>query len=173
VSAGRMSATYGFNRSNQDRQLFTAWARMDPPDAWEQTRNQRIAALEGLISKRSASTLSEAGWMRRQRLIHPTLDQDLSKFMRQSKSGKWSKPSDGNCSNWKRTPRNSLPPSANWRERINAWLASSSQGMSVRMTNTGNAQSVREKPWALAPRAGCFGAHSDLLGGRVAKFSIR
>lgn len=42
-----MSATYGFNLSNQDRQLFTAWSRQDPPDAWEQTRNQRIAAIQG------------------------------------------------------------------------------------------------------------------------------
>ena len=42
-----MSATYGFNLSAQDRQLFTAWSRQDPPDAWEQTRNQRIAAIQG------------------------------------------------------------------------------------------------------------------------------
>ncbi|MDG4552464.1 MAG: endonuclease [Candidatus Contendobacter sp.] len=42
-----MSATYGFKLSDQDRQLFTAWARRDPPDAWEQTRNQHIAAIQG------------------------------------------------------------------------------------------------------------------------------
>ncbi len=42
-----MSETYGFNLSSQDRQLFTAWSRQDPPDAWEQTRNQRIAAIQG------------------------------------------------------------------------------------------------------------------------------
>ncbi len=42
-----MSETYGFNLADQDRQLFTAWARQDPPDAWEQTRNQRIAAIQG------------------------------------------------------------------------------------------------------------------------------
>jgi deoxyribonuclease-1 len=42
-----MSETYGFNLSNQDRQLFTAWAKQDPPDAWEQTRHQRIAAIQG------------------------------------------------------------------------------------------------------------------------------
>jgi deoxyribonuclease-1 len=42
-----MSATYGFNLSSQDRQLFTAWSRQDPPDAWEQTRNRRIAAIQG------------------------------------------------------------------------------------------------------------------------------
>ena len=42
-----MSATYGFKLSDQGRQLFTAWAKLDPPDAWEQTRNQRIAAIQG------------------------------------------------------------------------------------------------------------------------------
>ncbi|MDG4595132.1 MAG: endonuclease [Candidatus Contendobacter sp.] len=42
-----MSATYGFNLSDQDRQLFTAWSRRDPPDAWEQPRNPRIAAIQG------------------------------------------------------------------------------------------------------------------------------
>ncbi len=42
-----MADTYGFNLSNQDQQLFTAWAKQDPPDAWEQTRNQRIAAIQG------------------------------------------------------------------------------------------------------------------------------
>jgi deoxyribonuclease-1 len=42
-----MAETYGFNLSNQDRQLFTVWAKQDPPDAWEQTRHQRIAAIQG------------------------------------------------------------------------------------------------------------------------------
>ena len=42
-----MADTYGFNLSNQDRQLYTAWSRQDPPDSWEQTRNQRIAAIQG------------------------------------------------------------------------------------------------------------------------------
>ena len=42
-----MSATYGFKLADQDRQLFTAWSLQDPPDAWEQTRNQRIAAIQG------------------------------------------------------------------------------------------------------------------------------
>lgn len=41
-----MADTYGFNLSSQDRQLFTAWAKQDPPDTWEQTRNQRIAAIQ-------------------------------------------------------------------------------------------------------------------------------
>lgn len=42
-----MADTYGFNLSNQDRQLYTAWSHQDPPDSWEQTRNQRIAAIQG------------------------------------------------------------------------------------------------------------------------------
>ncbi len=42
-----MEDTYGFRLSDQDRQLFTAWSRQDPPDAWEQTRNQRIKTLQG------------------------------------------------------------------------------------------------------------------------------
>lgn len=42
-----MTDTYGFTLSDQDRQLFTAWSRQDPPDAWEQTRNQRIKAIQG------------------------------------------------------------------------------------------------------------------------------
>ncbi|HXH03457.1 MAG TPA: endonuclease [Candidatus Competibacteraceae bacterium] len=42
-----MEATYGFRLSDQDRQLFTAWNRQDPPDAWEQERNRRIARIQG------------------------------------------------------------------------------------------------------------------------------
>jgi deoxyribonuclease-1 len=42
-----MADTYGFNLSRQDQQLFTAWSRQDPPDTWEQTRNQRIKAIQG------------------------------------------------------------------------------------------------------------------------------
>ena len=41
------SATYGFNLSHQDQQLLTAWSRQNPPDAWEQTRHQPTAALQG------------------------------------------------------------------------------------------------------------------------------
>jgi len=51
----------------------------------------------------------------------------------------------------KLTPSNSLPPSENCRESTNAWVASN-QGMMVRITNAGNAQSVREKLLALANR---------------------
>jgi deoxyribonuclease-1 len=42
-----MEATYRFNLSRQDRQLFTAWDRMDPPDDWERERNRRIARIQG------------------------------------------------------------------------------------------------------------------------------
>lgn len=42
-----MSDTYGFNVSRQDQQLFTAWSRQDPPDAWEVERNRRIKTLQG------------------------------------------------------------------------------------------------------------------------------
>ncbi len=42
-----MSDTYGINLSDQDRQLFTAWSRQDPVDAWERERNERIAAIQG------------------------------------------------------------------------------------------------------------------------------
>jgi len=42
-----MEDTYGFRLSNQDRQLFTAWSRMDPPDAWEIERARRIQAIQG------------------------------------------------------------------------------------------------------------------------------
>lgn len=42
-----MTDTYGFTLSDQDRQLFTAWSRQDPPDAWEVERNRRIKAIQG------------------------------------------------------------------------------------------------------------------------------
>lgn len=42
-----MADTYGFNLSRPDEPLFNAWSRQDPPDAWEQTRNQRIKAIQG------------------------------------------------------------------------------------------------------------------------------
>jgi deoxyribonuclease-1 len=38
--------TYRFNLSRQDEQLYTAWSRMDPPDAWEIERNRRIRAIQ-------------------------------------------------------------------------------------------------------------------------------
>jgi deoxyribonuclease-1 len=42
-----MEKTYGFRLSDQDRKLYTAWGRMDPPDEWEQERNARIARVQG------------------------------------------------------------------------------------------------------------------------------
>jgi deoxyribonuclease-1 len=42
-----MERTYGFNISRQQRQLFTAWAKTDPPDEWEYERNNRIAEIQG------------------------------------------------------------------------------------------------------------------------------
>ena len=42
-----MADTYGFNLSRQDQQLYTAWSRQDPPDAWEIERNRRIKAIQG------------------------------------------------------------------------------------------------------------------------------
>jgi deoxyribonuclease-1 len=42
-----MSDTYGFNLSRQDQQLFNAWSRQDPPDAWEVERERRIKAIQG------------------------------------------------------------------------------------------------------------------------------
>ena len=42
-----MAQTYGFRLSDQDRQLYEAWNRQDPPDAFERERNRRIHALQG------------------------------------------------------------------------------------------------------------------------------
>ncbi len=46
-----MADTYGFNLSRQDQQLYTAWSRQDPPDAWEVERTRRIAAIQGKDNK--------------------------------------------------------------------------------------------------------------------------
>ncbi len=46
-----MADTYGFNLSRQDQQLYTAWSRQDPPDAWEVERNRRIQAIQGKDNK--------------------------------------------------------------------------------------------------------------------------
>ena len=43
-----MAATYGFRLSSQDRQLYSAWSKMDPPDAWERERSRRIKAIQGV-----------------------------------------------------------------------------------------------------------------------------
>lgn len=42
-----MEKTYRFKISDQQRQLFTAWAKADPPDPWETERNRRIAEIQG------------------------------------------------------------------------------------------------------------------------------
>ncbi len=42
-----MADTYGFSLSRQDEQLFTAWSKQDPPDAWEVERDRRIKAIQG------------------------------------------------------------------------------------------------------------------------------
>ncbi len=46
-----MEDTYGFRLSDQDRQLFTAWSRQDPPDRWEIERARRIMAIQGKDNK--------------------------------------------------------------------------------------------------------------------------
>ena len=40
-----MEQTYSLPISDKQRRLFEAWDRSDPPDAWEQLRNQRIHAI--------------------------------------------------------------------------------------------------------------------------------
>ncbi|WP_346798009.1 endonuclease [Halomonas sp. Bachu 37] len=42
-----MRDTHGVTISRQQQQLFEAWARQDPVDAWEIERNRRIANIQG------------------------------------------------------------------------------------------------------------------------------
>lgn len=42
-----MRDEYGVSISRQQQQLFEAWAKQDPVDAWERERNRRIAAIQG------------------------------------------------------------------------------------------------------------------------------
>ncbi|SDK78145.1 deoxyribonuclease-1 [Modicisalibacter muralis] len=42
-----MRDEYGIRISRQQEQLFRAWAKQDPIDAWERERNRRIAAIQG------------------------------------------------------------------------------------------------------------------------------
>ncbi|WP_136067105.1 endonuclease [Modicisalibacter radicis] len=42
-----MRDEYGIRISRQQEQLFQAWAKQDPVDAWERERNRRIAAIQG------------------------------------------------------------------------------------------------------------------------------
>ena len=43
-----MSELYGFNLSNQDKQLYAAWNNADPVDSWEIERNNRIKSIQGV-----------------------------------------------------------------------------------------------------------------------------
>lgn len=45
-----MSDTYDIRLSKQQRQLFTAWDKLDPPDSWEKERNQRIKKVQGNLN---------------------------------------------------------------------------------------------------------------------------
>lgn len=42
-----MSDAYNIRLSSAQRKLFEAWHKMDPPDAWERLRDQRIHAIQG------------------------------------------------------------------------------------------------------------------------------
>ena len=42
-----MESVYGIRISKKQRQLFTAWAKLDPVDAWERQRNKAIQAIQG------------------------------------------------------------------------------------------------------------------------------
>lgn len=45
-----MRDRYGLRLSKQQTQLFQAWSKMDPVDAWELERNRRIAAIQGVAN---------------------------------------------------------------------------------------------------------------------------
>jgi deoxyribonuclease-1 len=45
-----MEKIYRFKLSDQDRQLFNAWAKQDPVDSWEIERNRRIAKIQGVAN---------------------------------------------------------------------------------------------------------------------------
>lgn len=42
-----ISERYGLRLSKQDRQLYTAWNKQYPVEAWERNRNQRVACVMG------------------------------------------------------------------------------------------------------------------------------
>ena len=42
-----MSETYGISLSQDERAMFEEWHEADPVDAWEQTRDERIEAIQG------------------------------------------------------------------------------------------------------------------------------
>ncbi len=49
-----MSDRYGLKLSNQDRQLFTAWSKQYPVEAWERQRNQMVGCVMGWAIPTSA-----------------------------------------------------------------------------------------------------------------------
>jgi deoxyribonuclease-1 len=42
-----MAKTYRLSISDQEKQLFSAWDKLDPADDWERERNQRIEKIQG------------------------------------------------------------------------------------------------------------------------------
>lgn len=42
-----MSETYGIRLSDQSKQLYQAWNKLDPVDSWEEERNKRIKEAQG------------------------------------------------------------------------------------------------------------------------------
>lgn len=42
-----IETTYGLSLTEGSRRLFLAWHKADPPDAWEQERDDRIFAIQG------------------------------------------------------------------------------------------------------------------------------
>ncbi len=46
-----MRDTYGFQLSKTDEQLYRAWNNLDPPDAWELHRQERIARLQRMENR--------------------------------------------------------------------------------------------------------------------------
>lgn len=50
-----MRDEYGIRISRQQQQLFEAWAKQDPVEAWERERNRRFAAIQGHGNHMSAA----------------------------------------------------------------------------------------------------------------------
>jgi deoxyribonuclease-1 len=46
-----MEDAYGFRISDQQRRLYDAWDKKDPPDEWEIERNRRITEVQGLSNR--------------------------------------------------------------------------------------------------------------------------
>jgi deoxyribonuclease-1 len=53
-----MSKQYNLRLSKQDRQLFEAWNKTYPPQAWEQQRNQQVACVMGRATRSSGRSTS-------------------------------------------------------------------------------------------------------------------